>query len=117
MSFNTLSKTISVATTTTEYADTSKDLSGSGFEVIPKILNIFKQVFKALWWVVKGVFKVLGWAFQASADVAESDAKKYDLNMDDWNTPENKSSKRHPCDDESYIEINGCDTLGNKVRF
>ena len=75
MSFNTLSKTISVATTTTEYADTSKDLSGSGFEVIPKILNIFKQVFKALWWVVKGVFKVLGWAFQASADVAESEKK------------------------------------------
>ena len=73
MSFNTLSKTIDVVTTTTEYADTSKDLSG--FEVIPKILNIFKQVFKALWWVVKAVFKVLGWAFQASADVAESEAK------------------------------------------
>ena len=66
MSFNTFKRTIDVVTTTTEYADTSKDLSG--FEVIPKILNIFKQVFKALWWVVKAVFKVLGWFLQLSFD-------------------------------------------------
>ncbi|WP_428086822.1 hypothetical protein [Candidatus Thioglobus sp.] len=114
MSFNTFKRTIDVVTTTTEYADTSKDLSGSGFEVIPKILNIFKQVFKALWWVVKGAASLFWFSLENSAT---AETEKYDLNMDDWNTPKNKSSKRHPYDDESYIEINGCDTLGNKVRF
>ena len=73
MSFNTLSKTISVATTTANVVDAAKDVKGlSGFEAT---LDIFKQVFKALWWVVKGVFKALGWFLQLSADVAESEKK------------------------------------------
>ena len=76
MSFNTLSKTINAATATANVVDAAKDVKGlSGFEVIPKILNIFKQVFKALWWVVKGVFKVLGWFLQTSADAAEAEMK------------------------------------------
>ena len=114
MSFNTFKRTIDVVTTTTEYADTSKDLSGSGFEVIPKILNIFKQVFKALWWVVKGAASLFWFSLENSAT---AETEKYDLNMDDWNTPKNKSNKSYSGEEKNYIRINGYDKQGNTVRM
>ena len=76
MSFNTLSKTISVATTTANVVDAAKDVKGlSGFEAI---LDIFKQVFKALWWVVKGAFKVLGWVLVNQVDTTTQKDEYYD---------------------------------------